>query len=76
MQIKNIEKKIKITKEKTEVLGGRVSPTKMFAFNLIAEALDVSTAELFKATIDECIESFFKSMLKIDIQKAMKLVDE
>lgn len=75
MQITNIEKKIKITKEKTEVLGGRISPTKMMAFNLIAEALDVSTAELFKATIDECIESFFKSMLKIDRQKAMKLVD-
>ena len=76
MQIKNIEKKIRATKEKTEVLGGRISTTKIVAFNMIAEALDVSTAELFKATIDECIESFFKSMLKIDIQKARMLVDE
>lgn len=76
MQINNIKIKIKATREKTEVLGGRISPTKMLAFNIIAETQGVSTADLFKATIDECIESFFKDMLMVETKKARLLVDE
>lgn len=74
MNTKNINKKIKNNKEKTVVLSGRIQENYFKAFELIAKINGATTSELFKATIQECIDSYIKSDVMVDYKTAKEFM--